>query len=133
MINYVAVLVAAVASMVIGFLWYSPALFGKKWLKLMKIKAKDIKKMQKGAKEGYIVAFISALVTAYVLAYFLGLLDIKTAVEGAKVGFWAWLGFIATTQIGSVLWEGKPKELFVLNTAHALIGLVVMGAILAAM
>ncbi len=32
-INYWAVLVAAVVSMVIGALWYSPVLFGKLWMK----------------------------------------------------------------------------------------------------
>jgi hypothetical protein len=31
-INYVAVFVAALASMIIGAAWYSPILFGKEWI-----------------------------------------------------------------------------------------------------
>ncbi|HLD39833.1 MAG TPA: DUF1761 family protein, partial [Candidatus Nanoarchaeia archaeon] len=34
MANYLAVLVAAIAAYVVGFLWYGPV-FGKKWMALM--------------------------------------------------------------------------------------------------
>jgi len=43
-INFVAVVVAAVAYFVLGWVWYSPEVFGKAWMKELKISAKDIKK-----------------------------------------------------------------------------------------
>ncbi|MBI3026774.1 DUF1761 domain-containing protein, partial [Candidatus Woesearchaeota archaeon] len=47
------------------------------------------------------------------------------------LGFWVWIGFLATTQIGMVLWEGKPIKLYIINTLHYLVVLAVMSAILA--
>ena len=133
MVNYIAIIVAAVASMIIGMVWYSPNVFGKKWIKLQGFKASEVKKMhKKNCKQTMTVALIAALVTAYVLAYIMGLLGSASPAEGAKVGFWIWLGFVATSQLSAVLWEGKPKELWCLNTVHSLVCLAVMGAIIGA-
>ena len=131
-VNYLAVLVAAVASMALGFAWYSQALFGKAWMKAMKISKKDMAKTKKKGCAGQMtIAFIAALVMAYVLSYFIGYAGASTIAAGAQVGFWVWLGFIATVQIGIVLWDKKPMKLFIINTGHYLVNLVVMGAILA--
>ena len=130
-VNYLAVLAAAVASMVVGFLWYGP-LFGKVWIKLMNF---DKKKMNEGKKKGmgknYALAFLTSLVMSYVLAHFVGYMQAKTVADGALLGFWLWIGFFATTQLGMVMWEGKPVKLYILNTLHYLATLVVMASILA--
>ncbi len=132
MVNYVAVLVTAIAGYVIGMLWYSPPLFGKQWMKLSGITEKDIaKQKKKGMGKQMLVAFIVALVMSYVLAYFVGFLGATTFVAGAMLGFWFWLGFLATTQINPVLWAGQPFTLYLLHTAHYLVALAVMGGILA--
>ena len=129
-INYLAVLVAAVASMVIGGLWYS-VLFGKQWMKLMGFKAEDMSKMKTTAKQSYAIGFLSSLVMSYVLAHFVDYTGSMTVVAGLQLGFWVWLGFTATLQLGSVLWEGKSWRLFFLNTAHSLVSLLAMAVILA--
>ncbi|WP_018625137.1 DUF1761 domain-containing protein [Kangiella aquimarina] len=67
-INYYAVLVAAILSFAVGGLWYSPMLFGRIWLKEMKIEAEDIK--QKPSV--FILSFIFALVAVFVIADLLG-------------------------------------------------------------
>ena len=130
-INYLAVLVTAVISMVIGFLWYGP-LFGKVWMQLMKI---DKKKMEEAKKKGmaksYIIMFIGLIIMNYILAHFVSYAQAKTAVEGMQLGFWIWLGFIATVMLSSVLWEGRPVKLYLINVAHYLVALLVSGAILA--
>ena len=130
-INYLAVLVATVAAIVLGFVWYGP-LFGKTWMNLMDI---DKKKMGEAKKKGmaanYVIMIISTLVMSYILAHFvkyLGATDIAGALQTA---IWIWLGFIATVQIGIVLWEGKPWKLYFLNTAYWLVNLAVMATILA--
>ena len=130
-VNYLAVLAAAVASMVVGFLWYGP-LFGKVWIKLMNF---DKKKMNEGKKKGmgklYALTFLTSLVMSYVLAHFVGYMQAKTVADGALLGFWVWLGGLATTQLGMVMWEGKSVKLYILNTLHYLATLVVMASILA--
>lgn len=130
-INYLAVLVAAIASMVVGGLWYSPLLFGKQWMKMMKFNEKDLPKMKEQAKKSYVLQFVSSLVLAYVLAHFMDYLGVTDALGALQAAFWIWLGFKATGEIGSVLWEGKSWSLFLLNTAHSFVTLAVMSLILA--
>ena len=129
-VNYIAVLVAAIVNMVLGFLWYGP-LFGKQWIQLM---AFDKKKMEEAKKKGmtktYIVAFISTLLMSYILAHFVKYTQAATIAEGITAGVWLWLGFIATVQLSMVLWEGKPVKLYLINIAYYLVALSVMGAIL---
>ena len=131
-VNLVAVLAAAIASMVLGFLWYGP-LFGKQWIQLMgwgKMNKAAMDKMKKGASKGYAVMFVTSLVMAYVLAHIVAYSGAVTAMEGAQAGFWIWLGFVATVTLGSVLWEGKSMKLYYLNAAYHLVNLAVMGVIL---
>lgn len=132
-INLAAVFGAAIASMVLGFLWYGP-LFGKQWMSLMgwkKLSKAQMDKMKEAGKKSYALAFIGALVMSYVLAHFVDYTGAVTAVEGAQTGFWVWLGFVATVMLGMVLWEGKPWKLYYLNAAYQLVSLLVMGVLLA--
>lgn len=39
-VNYLAVLVSAIASMVLGMIWYNPSVFGNTWMKLSKLSEK---------------------------------------------------------------------------------------------
>ena len=129
-VNYVAILVASIVSMFIGFLWFS-ALFGKIWMREMKLTEKDMAAAKKkGMGKSYLIMFITTFITAYVLAHFAGFLALSTVAEGLQLGFWIWLGFFATTQVGMVLWENKSWTLYFITTLHYLASLLVMGAIL---
>ncbi len=131
MINYLAVLISAIATMVIGALWYSPILFGKIWIELSGVTQKKIEEAKKkGMSKSYLFTFIGSLITAYVLAHFVDYLEATTASGGAQLAFWLWLGFIAPVNLGMVLWEGKPFKLFLLNTLHHLVSLIVIAIIL---
>ena len=127
-INYWSVLCAAIASFVIGMLWYGP-LFGKMWMKLSGITPKKMK--GKSPVQSMIIGFIATLITAYVLAHFVQYMMAATFVAGTQLAFWLWLGLVAPVQLGSYLWEGKPFALFLLNTTHNLVSLVIMTGILA--
>lgn len=133
-VNILAVVVAAVASMAVGFVWYSPMVFGKMWMGMMGKSAKDTAGMKKNSNMPMImgVGYLSTLIMAYVLAVFIHIAGANTPTAGARVAFWAWLGFVATVTLGSVLWEKKPVQLYMLNAAHYLVALLVMGAVLAA-
>jgi len=128
---FLAILAAAIVGMIIGALWYGP-LFGGQWMKLMGITPKQIKECQKkGMGKSYALCFLGLLVTAYVLHMFIKMAGAQTFSSGAMVGFWAWLGFLATSQLNSVIWENKSWQLYRLNVLHYLVVLLVMGAILA--
>lgn len=130
-INYWAVLVSALASFVLGALWYSPLLFGKLWIKQSGFTQKDMEKAKKeGMALSYLLNFLATLVTAYVLAHFVELIGAFGYVEALVLGFWAWLGFVATIGLGGVLWEKKPVSLYAINMAYHLVSLMGMSLIL---
>lgn len=133
-VNYWAVLVSAVASMIIGSLWYGP-IFGRIWMRLSKITPEQIAQAKSRSMAGlYVMAFVGSLVMAYVLDHSLIFAGSYFKTGGASAGlmaaFWSWLGFVAPVTLGSVLWEGKPWKLWFLNNAYYLVVLAVMGAIL---
>ncbi len=129
-VNLLAVLVAAVLQMALGFLWYSPMLFGNTWMKLAGIKT-DPKKVKAEMPKSAFFGFLTALVMVFILAQVVGYTQAKTLVDGVMSGFWMWLGFVATVMAGIVLWEGKPFKLYALNVGYYLVTLVISGAILA--
>jgi hypothetical protein len=131
-ISYLAVLTAGIASMAIGALWYSPFLFGKLWMALSGLSEGRLAELKaRGMGKLYAVNLAAALVMAYVLAHFVqvwGVFDVSGVVQ---LAFWTWLGLIATTLLGSVLWEGKPILLYIINVSYHLVSLFAMTAILA--
>lgn len=129
-VNYLAVLVSAIAAMVVGFLWYGP-LFGKLWIGLMGITKKQMEEgKKKGMGKSYAILFVSSLVFAYILAHFVKYLSAATVGDAISAAFWIWLGFIATIALGSVLWEGRPWKLYFLNVAYQFVALAIQAIIL---
>jgi hypothetical protein len=129
-VNLWAVLVAALVSVVLGGLWYSPMLFGKAWVKLQGWSDSQVKQMKNGAGKSYLLGVVTALVSAYVLSLIINMKEGATLNDGLTISLGVWLGFVATVQLGSVLWEGKKFQLFLLNTAYSLVSFLAMGAII---
>lgn len=129
-VNFLAVLASAVLSMVIGFLWYSPILFAKPWMKLSGLTPEKMKALKSQMPKIYGTSFIASLVLAFVLANLLSLTNTVTLMEALTLGFWVWLGFVATTMLNSVLYEGKPVKLYLINTGYYLVLILAMAALL---
>src|SRR5258708_32955795 len=73
-LNWLAILVAAISTMVIGFLWYSPLLFAKPWMKEMGYDPSDKAKteeMKKNAGPAYGGAFVASLISPFTPALIL--------------------------------------------------------------
>lgn len=132
-VNYWAVLGCAVASMVLGYLWYGPV-FGKMWMKSVgmnpNMSEAEKKEMMSKAGPGYAAMFIAALVTAYVLKHFLVYSGATTISLGLGGAFWAWFGFIATTALGIKFFEKKGWDYYVVNTGYHLVQLLMFSIIL---
>ena len=126
------VLVAAIASFIFGWLFYSNVLFGPLWLKLSKIDKKEQKEMASSPMAGrMITALISSIVTAWVLLFFMGKLTINSYSGAIPLVFKIWLGFlVSTTLIGGVLWENKSVKLFFLNSIYWLLNLIIISFVL---
>jgi hypothetical protein len=132
-VNLWAVLGSAAATMVIGFLWYSPFLFGKLWMVLMGYDPNDkakIAEMQKKAGPLYGISMLASLLSAFVLGKIIYNLAIATWPYGMKVGFAVWAAFVATVQLTDTLFGKRPFKLFLINAGYQLVCYLVMGAIL---
>jgi hypothetical protein len=116
--------------MVVGFVWYSMAVFGKTWMKEAGISQEDMKKAGKEMPKTYGTMFVAALITAYVLSVFIDLAGAQDIMSAATVAFWAWLGFVATVLLSGVLFEGKSWNLWGINAGYHLVSMVVMSAVL---
>jgi hypothetical protein len=136
-INYLAVVVAGVASFVLGFLWYGP-LFGKQWIKMMKIPSEKVAAMKKKGMGPMVpqmlMALVASIVMSFVMAHslifassYLGVYGISAGLQGA---FWNWLGFMVPIVLSGTLWEGKSWNLFAFNAAYYLVSLAVIGSII---
>jgi hypothetical protein len=130
-INYPAVIVATIAHFILGGLWYSPLLFGNKFLQIINLSAQQLQEMesQSHVKE-LIIAFVCSLLLVYILAHFVQYTNATTIGGGIQTAFWLWLGFIVTTQLPTVLFERRPLGLFLLNVGYQFVGCAIAGAIL---
>jgi hypothetical protein len=130
-IDYLPILVSALVVMVLGALWYSPALCGGIWMKAMGYTKKDMEKAQKdGMAKEYLANFLSLVLMAFVLEYFISFIGAVDFKEGMLIGLLAWLGFTATVQLWPVLWAKMPFNVYLVNAGYTLVGMGLMGGLL---
>ncbi len=116
----------------LGGIWYSPLLFGGKFMEIMRWSPDQLARIEAGgASLQLALAFVGSLVAAYVLAHIVRYAGAEDAVSGAKTGLWLWLGFVVTTNLETVIFEGRPLGLYLINNGYHLVGLTGMGALLA--
>jgi hypothetical protein len=133
--NFLAILVAAVAAFVLGFVWHGP-LFGKQWMKMMNIPQSEIDAMKARGMgcmvPQMIASFFQQCVTALVIAHLTAALSITDALEAVMFAVLIWLGFIATIHLNTVLWEKRKLDLYFFNITYHLVSLIVMTLIVVA-
>ena len=128
-INHFAVVAAAIATFVIGGLWYSPLLFHKAWMDANGLNESELKKTGMGKIFG--LSFLFSLIMAYNLAAFLAAPD-TTALWGAAAGALAGIGWVGLS-IGILsLFERRSWKYVLINGGYFGVSFVVMGVILGA-
>jgi hypothetical protein len=132
-LNWLAILTSAIASMILGFLWYSPLLFAKAWIREMGYDMNDkakMEEMRKSAGPAYAGSFVAGLVSAFTLALILHGLRAEDLHFGLMAGFHIWIGFVATVQFTGALFAKQSMKLFAINTGYQLVCYLAMSAIL---
>jgi hypothetical protein len=133
-LNWLAILVAAVSTMILGFLWYSPLLFAKPWMREMGYDPSDKAKtqeMQKSAGPAYAGSFVASVISAFTLALIFHAMRLDSLHHGLMASFHIWLGFVATVQFTGALFAKQSMKLFAINTGYQLACYLAMGAVLA--
>ncbi|HST59346.1 MAG TPA: DUF1761 domain-containing protein [Longimicrobium sp.] len=130
-INYLAVLVAAVAAFVVGAVWNGPLLFGTARTRLLGMDPNA--QADTAMPAGKVLAeFARVLVVAFVLARFVALLGTDGWVDAVLLGVWLWIGFQAALLAGAVIWEKMPPKLYAIHAGDALAKVLLMAVILSA-
>ena len=128
-IPWLAVVVAAVANMVLGFLWFGP-LFGKAWSKASGV---DMENTDGASPTMYAVPAIAALLAAIVLWNMMNAMGSTDVIGGIMTAFWAWLGFTALTSLTNAMFRGSGTTLWWLESSAHLAGFALSGVVLALM
>ena len=129
-INYLSVLVAGVAYMVLGAIWYSSAIFGKAWMKGIG------KTKEQVTKNFSVISYIWTLIASFVLAYGVARIMLwhgTTSIGGGVlVGVLVGVCFVLTTFSINDSFERRPLGLTIGNILYHMIGLAIVGIIIAA-
>lgn len=127
-IPWLAVIVATVANMVLGFLWYGP-LFGKQWGEASGVNMDEAQ----SSPTMYLSPALGALVAAIVLWNMMGAMGATDVMGGITTAFWAWLAFTAFTSYTNATFRGSGTRLWTIESFAHLVGFALTGVILAFM
>jgi len=133
-INWLAVLVATVASMVLAKTWFREKTFGTAWRQLTGITPADSKK---AGKKPIIITLFANIITVVALAAMIDITAVffndSSVWNALLTGVVAWLAFSATTLITHNAFEQKKSKLTMINNGYQLALFLVVAAIIGGM
>lgn len=129
-VNYWAVLVATVSTLLVGSFWYARGVFGATWARLAGVDLDNA--------AGAVAAIVTTAVVSFISALVLGI-AVQTAwlvfggsylLTSLVVGFLLWAAFTAARFITHDAFERRPMALTLLNISHELVTVLVMALII---
>lgn len=134
-INWLAIVVCVIVSMISGSIWYNPKTFFPAWWKV--VGKTDEPGMQGNMAMTWALTVLSSFVQAVAMAFMVnamgGLMTGgPTAATGASIGFMLWLGFIAPTYLVNKLFAGHGLKIWAIEAGNHLVNFILFGAILGA-
>ena len=131
--NYLAIVIAAVAAWLAGAGWYMA--LGKTWTDALGTAPEKMTpaRHRPGALLPYVYAFIAELLMAWILAGLLGHIGALTVRGGIISAAFCWLGFVMPTMAVNNIFAGRDARLLLIDGGHWLLVLVLMGAIIGGM
>jgi hypothetical protein len=128
-LNLWPVLVSALILWFLGAAWYSPVLFAKPWMAILGIRKNAPNK--KSLLPGMIASLMGDLILAFALDHVVLWAHVGSVHGGAFIGFLMWLGFFAAPNLPQGIYENRPFKLFAINNGYWLVGLIIVGVLLA--
>lgn len=131
-INFMAVLMAALANFLLGLLWYSPFVVGCAWMVQMNLKGEDIDKLKGRIPIKSLGSFVCAYISAVMMTILIKVMGASNLISGINLGLMIAVGFVLTSILNNNFFEDRPIKLFLITAGHYLLVFTVMGAILGA-
>jgi len=131
-VSIAPLVVLSLGNFVLSWLWYSPVLFAKPWMKALGMDGKHT--MTDAEKKAMPWLFVNGLLASVIVVYgmmvLVNSLDAEAFAQGALVGLVVWAGFAVTHSLNT-LWEGRKPVVLVINNGLFLFSYVLYGGILA--
>jgi hypothetical protein len=136
-INWLAVVVCVVVSMISGSLWYNPKTLFPVWWKGIGKTDKDEPGMGSNMGMTWALTMLSSVVQAIFMSLMVTAMGKltpggATLSSGAFTGFMMWLGFVAPTNLVNKLFAGHGLKIWAIEAGNHLVNFVLFGAILGA-
>jgi len=132
-LNIWTVVGVSLVPLLVGGFWYSPTVFGKYWVRMSGVNIRAIRESRRAMAFAFLVSGVASFVMAFVLALLIQNLIVITVFDGILVGFYVWLGFVATITLSeySITNDHRPYQLYIITNGYYLVTLLVMGALFA--
>ena len=127
-LNYLAVIVAAVASFALGAGWYG--VFAKPWMEETGITREMVAENPAETYKGYATAAVAWVVAALALSMLVQLTGADGIVDGLWLGLIAGIGLVAASQAPHFSFEIKSMRLFLIDEGYPVTALAIAGIIL---
>lgn len=125
-VNWIAVIVGAIAGFVVGGIWYGP-IIGKKWMGAVGLSEEHIKEGNMAVIFGGAFAF--SLLASWTMAHIFATYDDLSAQVKILTAFGVAIGFIIPAIGTNYLFSQKSKTLFFIDAVYWILFYIAMGAV----
>lgn len=131
-LDWGSIVIAIIASMALGAIWYHPKMFGEKWMKANKLRQKDL---EEGQAKAMAVAIVRAAVLAFVMYHFIYYVDNfysdNTWLENSLLtALFSGLGFAWITMKMHDIFEGKSHTAMAVNIGFEVVDFMLVGLVI---
>lgn len=132
-VNWLAVIVCVVVSMISGSLWYNPRTFFPAWWEGIGKSGSpgEGPGMQGNMGMTWALTILSSFIQAVAMSFMVDMMGAVNAGSGALTGFMLWLGFIAPTYMVNKLFAGHGLKVWAIEAGNHLVNFLLFGSILA--
>lgn len=131
-VNYIAVIIAALAGFGLGAIWYT--LLAKPWMHAAGLTEAECKERNQGAARivPFVISIVALFVMAWMLAGVMGHIGDISIRGGVITGFFVWLGFVITSMGVNHAFGGAKPMLTAIDGFYWLAVLLIQGAVIGA-
>lgn len=133
-INWLAIVLATVASMALGMAWYT--ILGNQWMAALGKTREELMPDGKSSSMPFVIAGICQLVMAYFMLLLTRAIMATSATDiqvtdALLVGGHVWFGFVLTSMMLNHAYQGQKRALTIIDGGYLLGVLLLQGLVIA--
>ena len=129
-LNWLAIGIATLSTMVVGTVWYLPKMFGNRWQALTGVDPNKPKSKAAAYGGSFAASAVTAIALAVVIDLVAPAVDQPFLVVALVTGGILWAGFTAARILVHELFESRDLRIWGITAAYELVTILVMAAII---